>query len=287
MRFSQLPILLVFICALFVTSWPSETLAQDESRQIGFVIAAQGEVSITSKLMGPRPALLRQNVFLNDTIQTGPKAAVKFLFVDNTVLSVTENSNIEITKFSYDPSTLKRHTIFKMAQGRAKVLVADFYAATDSRFEVHTPTAVVAAYGTEFVVWTFQLERETVTGIAVTVGSVTVTDVFRKSMTVDAGEYIVAAHSFPLPLPSAIARQPAAAIQQQVAEAEVETDPAVVAQVKTAQEVQAAQPIAPVIPGQQPFQLGAGGISRQMGTTNTPCQVVSGSGNVPLGCTPR
>lgn len=274
---------------LVIAGMPADAWAQNGKGQIGFVIAANGQVSIISKEAVARQASLRQGVFPHDVIKTGTDSSAKVLFDDNTLLSVTENSQVEITEYIYDPDTAKRSTILKMAQGKLKVLIAEFYAATGSRFEVHTPTAVAAARGTEYVVFTSVVGGQTVTTVAVTSGSVTVTS-GGVSVTVPAGSFTTAAPNAPPAPPAPTSSN--SSVQSQAAKAEVKTAPAVVGavQIAMAQQAQAAQqaiaggpagapaaapPAVPALPG---------GISQTMGTTSTPCTVVSASGNQPLGC---
>jgi len=293
MRFFQLPILLVFICALFVTWGPSEVLAQDQSDQIGFVIATRGTVSITSKGENPREAKLRLPVFPTDTFQTGPNSVLKVLFNDNTVLNVAENTQVTIAEFVLRSAS--RATVFSLERGKLKVLVPDFYAATNSRFEIKTPTVVTVAHGTEYVVWTVQENGSTLTAVAVIAGTVEVVN-NGKTVTVPSGDFLTAtpyANVFSFPIP--ISRLPQ--VQAQIQQVEIPTDPTVIAQVQAAmtQNAKAAQqtvatkrefgPITTTNLTLYSPQLGAGGISSQMGTTNTPCTVTSQSGTTPLGCT--
>ena len=293
MRFLQLPILLVFMCALFVSWGPSEILAQDQSDQIGFVIATRGTVSITSTGEGPREGKLRLPVFLNDTLQTGANSVLKVLFNDNTVLSVAENTQMTIAEFVL--RTASRATSFNLERGKLKVLVPDFYAATNSRFEIKTPTVGAVAHGTEYVVWTVQENGSTLTAVAVIAGTVEVVN-NGKTVTVPAGDFLTAtpyANVFSFPIP--ISRLPQ--VQAQIQQVEIQTDPTVIAQVQAAmaQNAKAAQQALAAVKATGPItttsltqyspQLGAGGISSQMGTTNTPCTVTSQSGTTPLGCT--
>lgn len=210
----------------------AEALAQQSKEGIGFVIASNGAVTITSKTAGPRPASLRQNVFPHDVIKTGPNSTAKILFDDNTILNVTEDSQIEITEYVYDPASKQRRTVFNMLQGRVKALVAGFYASTNSRFEIRTPTAVAAARGTEYVVWTFVQNGQVFTGIAVTTGSVTVTNAAGVSVTVSAGQYTTTSASTPPSTPAPTSSAPAN-VQAQMKGAEVKTDSTVITLVNT------------------------------------------------------
>jgi len=294
MRFLQLPILLVFMSALTVTWGPSETLAQDRSDQIGFVIATRGTVSITSRGEDPRVASLRLPVFLKDTFQTGPNSVLKILFNDNTVLNIAENTQMAIDEFVLRSSS--RATVFSLARGKVKVLIPDFYEATDSRFEIKTPTVVTVANGTEYAVWTVQEDGSVLTAVAVVGGHVKVVN-NGKTVIVPTGDFLTAtpyANVFSFPIP--ISRLPQ--VQALMQQLEIPTDPTVIVQVQAAmaRNAQAAQvalvtrrdapPIASNLTQFSP-QLGAGGLSRLMGTISSSCpQVVSQSGSRPPGCPP-
>lgn len=234
---------IALVSALTLVWGASEAQAQQKKNgAIGFVIATTGSVTITSKVAGARPASLRLSVNPNDVIKTGPKSSTKILFDDNTILNVGEDTQFEITEYVYDPRRAKRSTIFKMAQGTLKAVVAAFYSSTNSRFEIRTPTAVAAARGTEYVVWTFVQAGQVFTGIAVTTGTVTLTNAAGQSVTVAAGQYSVTSATTAPSAPATTATAPPN-VQNQISKGEVVTDPAVVAQVTVTmtQQEQAAQ----------------------------------------------
>lgn len=208
----------------------SDALALDRKDEIGFIIAVQGRVSLTSAEAVPRPASLRQSIFPHDVIRTDPNGEAKILFDDNTTLSVTEDTEIEITEYVYDPQRAQRSAILSMLQGRVKAMVAHFYAATSSRFEIHTPTAVAAARGTEYVVWTSTESGEPTTGIAVTDGTVMVTNRAKESVAVLAGHFTVASRTGSPTPPAPIAGSREA--QFHIHRSELKTDPAIADHVK-------------------------------------------------------
>jgi hypothetical protein len=272
---------------------PFEASAQTKGDSIGFVIASKGTASILSKSALTRPAALRQEVYQDDTVKTGLNSSTKVLFNDQTMLSVNENTEIAINQYTSPTGAKKRSTVFQMARGRVKAQVPDVYDTRDSRFEIRTPTAVTTTRGADYVVWTYVQKGRFFTGVAVTGGTVEVTNPSGQSMTVAPGFYSLASTEAFLSTPAAIQKDPA--VDQLVQGAEVRTDPSVAAQVKLAQQqapairpataVAEGAEISPVIPGEQWVWYGGGGISRTMGTTNTPCRILSQSGNLPLGCT--
>jgi hypothetical protein len=99
------------------------------------------------------PVKLREDVYFKDVIETQASSRTKALFEDDSILTVGENSRVEVNEFIYDPANNQRSTILRLFQGKARALVGKLFAGLGSRFEVHTPTAVAAARGTYFVVW--------------------------------------------------------------------------------------------------------------------------------------
>ena len=268
---------LVLVGTLMLFGATPEASAQQSKGEIGFVIASNGTVTITSKTAGARPASLRQDIFLRDVIKTGPNSTTKILFDDNTILNVTEDSEIAINEYVYDPATKQRRTVFNMLQGRVKAVVSEFYATTNSRFEIRTPSAVAAAHGTEYVVWTFVQNGQVFTGIAVTSGAVTVTGPTGQPVTVSAGQFTIIGATTP-PTPPALTAGNAQA-QDQVNKGDVKTDSSVIALVnETMAKQEGAQ--AATAPTQAPPTVTVTVLPI------TKCTVISNSGNTPAGCTP-
>ena len=280
-----------------VTLQSPQVWGQEQQRPIGYAIAVEGGVSVVAKGEAPRAATLRQEIFIRDVIKTGPESATKILFTDNTVLSISPDSELEVTTFAYDAAAFKRTTIFTLKQGRVKAEVPDFYTDTASRFEIHTEAGVFAARGTVFVVWTFTQNGARSAGGAVISGNVTVTNVGGQSVTIPAGQFSTTSRVSPPSQPSPTAAN--SQVQQVVQQATVKTAPSVTSQVtlqmarqETAarQAVTTAEAVAATAveagAAQTGSQGGAGGVSPALGTTNTPCVIVSTSGNEPAGCTP-
>ena len=102
-------------------------------------------------------------VVFHDEVQTESKAHTKALFVDDTLLTLGENTRIQINEYVFNPDQDQRSVIVNMIAGRVRALVGKHFAGPGSRFEVHTPTAVAAARGTYFIVW---IENNGTTGMA-------------------------------------------------------------------------------------------------------------------------
>jgi len=121
---------------------------------IGFYTAVLGQASVThpgeARVL---PVKLHDEVLFKDVIQTQYESRTRALFQDDSMLTVGENSRVEIDEYIYNPEKNVRQAIVKLMQGQVRALVSKVFKANGSRFEIHTPSAVAAARGTYFTVW--------------------------------------------------------------------------------------------------------------------------------------
>ncbi len=128
--------------------------AESGKNEIGFYTAVMGHADVTH-LDEDRvlPVKLHDQVWFKDVIQTQAESRTKALFQDDSMLTVGENSRVEIDEYIYNPEKNVRQAIVKLMQGQVRALVSKVFKANGSRFEIHTPSAVAAARGTYFTVW--------------------------------------------------------------------------------------------------------------------------------------
>jgi FecR-like protein len=121
---------------------------------IGFYTAVLGQASVThpgeARVL---PVKLHDEVLFKDVIQTQNESRARALFQDDSMLTVGENSRVEIDEYIYNQDVNVRRAIVKLMQGQVRALVSKVFKANGSRFEIHTPSAVAAARGTYFTVW--------------------------------------------------------------------------------------------------------------------------------------
>ena len=191
MKTPSLGVAMAILCLSTTLVW-----AQDGSDEgIGLFTSVQGTVTVTHPhLANTLPVNLHDEVLFKDVIQTRHESRTKAFFADDSILTVGEKSRIEITEHIYDPDRNMRRMVVKLVQGRLRALVAKVFNGPGSAFEIHTPTAVVAARGTYFVVWV----ENGVTGI-VNIGHSGRVDFTSEGKTVSVapGNYSVAAAGSP------------------------------------------------------------------------------------------
>src|SRR3989442_3951264 len=149
----QYSVLLLGIGTTLAIGWPvgAEGLTQ---QAIGFYLTVIGKPTVVHVGQpAAMPVKLRESVYFKDVIETQADSRAKALFDDDSILTVGENSRVEVSEYIYDPANNQRSTVLRLLLGKARALVGKLFAGRGSRFEVRTPGAVVAARGTYFVVW--------------------------------------------------------------------------------------------------------------------------------------
>src|SRR5712691_7306434 len=146
-------VLLLGIGMTLAIGWPVS--AQGLTQQaIGLYMAVIGKVTVVHVGQpAAMPVKLQESVYFKDVIETQADSRAKALFDDDSILTVGENSRVEVSEYIYDSANNQRSSVLRLLQGKARALVGKLFAGLGSRFEVHTPTAVAAARGTYFVVW--------------------------------------------------------------------------------------------------------------------------------------
>jgi hypothetical protein len=86
-------------------------------------------------------------LLLDDAVATGEQARAKLFFRDDSVLNLGEKSRVQVKEYLFSPEKNRSKSIFQLLDGSLKVVVGR------SDLEVHTSSAVAAARGTSFFIW--------------------------------------------------------------------------------------------------------------------------------------
>jgi hypothetical protein len=122
---------------------------------VGHITAMQGRIMVVhSGETKPLRANIPDEVVPHDVIHSAAKARSKILFQDDTLLTIGENSMVEIEEHTYDSSVDTRSVALTLKKGKVRALVGRIFGGKGSKFIVRTPTAFAASQGTYFVVWT-------------------------------------------------------------------------------------------------------------------------------------
>ena len=234
-------LLLALLCIGAIShTWIALSFAQTSTRQqIGKFTHSTGVVTVTHPGQEVAvPIKVRDEVFFRDFIRTGPASKTKALFIDDSILTLGENSTMEITEHVYNPETDKRSVSVGLLSGKMRVLVGKLFKGLGSKFEIHTDTAVVAARGTLFDVWLETPEGRAVpasysaqagapgsgTGVNVHQGVVTISNGIN-TVDIPAGEFAVAFQGAPIPQPQVSSGNPVVLDVQQSLDIEEAPEP--------------------------------------------------------------
>src|SRR5439155_588001 len=137
----QYTVLLVGFGTTLAIGWPVG--AQGLTQQaIGFYLTVIGKPTVVHVGQpAAMPVKLRESVYFKDVIETQADSRAKALFDDDSILTVGENSRVEVSEYIYDPANNQRSSVLRMIQGKARALVGKLFAGLGSEFEVQTPTA--------------------------------------------------------------------------------------------------------------------------------------------------
>ena len=116
--------------------------------QIGNIIELTGTAAI-KRGKESIPAQKGTVIEQNDKVET-KNGKLKIIFKDNTVVTVTEHSNLLIDDFVYDPKSGRGNLALKAAAGTVRY-VSGAIAKDPKQVKINTPTAAIAVRGTDFI----------------------------------------------------------------------------------------------------------------------------------------
>ena len=89
---------------------------------------------------------LKDNIFLNDTVQTSSAASLGITFNDDTTFHLSANSKITIDSYVYEPGGSKNAGIFDIGKGTVAFVAASV--AKTGNMQINTPAASLGIRGT-------------------------------------------------------------------------------------------------------------------------------------------
>lgn len=133
---------IILLCFFIITGSASHVLGDS----IGTFTDIKGDVSLERLKRFIKPKI-NDAIQIKDLVITGDFARTKLMLIDNSLLTIGNNSRVEITDFLLDKNMRKGIILVKAGALHAK---AEKFLEPNSRFEIRTPTAVIGARGTEW-----------------------------------------------------------------------------------------------------------------------------------------
>ena len=115
---------------------------------IGVIGAAIGNI----KNQNNEKLINGSKIFHGDTIISETKSNAQILFLDQTVLTLGEDSELTIDEFIYDPSSHEGSFVSNVKSGTVKFITGQISNNNPDNLEVKIPFGTLGARGTEFVV---------------------------------------------------------------------------------------------------------------------------------------
>ena len=114
---------------------------------VGFVMQMQGIVQVQPEnATSWQPAAIDGGVSVGESIRTEANSAAKILLVDDTIISVAENTELHIDRMILGDLATQERSILRQMVGQVRAQVGKAFGGT-TRLEIHTPTAIVGVRG--------------------------------------------------------------------------------------------------------------------------------------------
>jgi hypothetical protein len=129
---------------------PAMTVNAQQPQSIGRVTALEGKVTVLHQgKFAPEPLTLQKLVFQEDIIETDRASKVRITLSDATVISLGEQSRLDLKQFSHNARQQTRSNRLAIAWGVFRAILKEM--TSPSSVEVITPTAVAAIRGTDLM----------------------------------------------------------------------------------------------------------------------------------------
>ncbi len=148
---------------------PLSVLAQERA---GLVLALRGQGTIL-RAQEKIQAKPKADIMEQDEVLTHKASRMKLLFRDDSLLTLSELSRLVVRQYLMAAGAERSKAIYALLEGKLRAIVGR------SDLEIHTTTAVAAARGTGFFIWTDTTEQGQYTGVAVFDGTVQVRSPFQ------------------------------------------------------------------------------------------------------------
>ena len=130
--------------------------------QIGGVLEQRGKPGSITRTSGePLLAELNAGVQSLDNVET-ENGRLKIKFIDDTQVSLTEHTIIEINEYVYDPNPNNSKMALNFAQGTARFATGKLGLVPRENIQIQTPTASIGIRGTDFTTTVDELGRSLV-----------------------------------------------------------------------------------------------------------------------------
>lgn len=115
---------------------------------IGMVVAVQGSATAADSAGNARALAVSSDIFLNDTIKTGPASRLQLMLNDDSLVAQGESSEMTIDEYVYNPAQASDNAFgAKLGKGLFRTVTGKITDLNPERFSVKTARATIGIRG--------------------------------------------------------------------------------------------------------------------------------------------
>lgn len=134
------------LLAVAAFSAPAAAMAE-----IGRIKSVSGTATVV-RGESATPAAPGVQLLVSDVLTTGRDGRIGLTFIDNSRFAIGPNSRIALSQFEFDDTTHKGKSLTTVDRGSLAVVSGQIAKENKDAMKVRTPTSLLAARGTRFVV---------------------------------------------------------------------------------------------------------------------------------------
>lgn len=134
---------------LLIAAWLSIPMAA--AAEIGRIKTVVGPATV-SRGGAASPAVPGFRLQASDVIETGKAARIGIIFIDNSRFALGPDSRIALSQFEFDDATHVGRSLTTLDRGALAIVSGQIAKENKDAMRVRTPTSLLAARGTRFVV---------------------------------------------------------------------------------------------------------------------------------------
>lgn len=121
------------------------------AQEVGTVAGVEGSAEIR-RAGNTTAATLGAAVQRGDELRTGRPGRLRVVFQDDSVLTLSDNSQVTVDEQAFDIPNGKIQSLMRLLRGKVSAVVSEYYQRPHAQYEIQTSTAVAGVRGTEFAV---------------------------------------------------------------------------------------------------------------------------------------
>ncbi len=141
----------LYTLVFLLLALPLRVFSVDEP--VGWVTEVSGRVTVIQP-EEERPYSVEEGteIYIEDTIETGPAGTVTIELRDGSAIRIGENSTLKVVDFLYSEENRVNRSFFKLLKGGVRGILNGLFG-EDSEMSFETPTSVAGVKGSDLFIW--------------------------------------------------------------------------------------------------------------------------------------